>query len=223
MAPLRTLIVENESLFRDMLRVSLEARPSVEVVADVGDGQSAILLANEFDLDLVLMDLHLGDGPSGVEAGIAIKRSRPEIGIVLLSMHREVELLASLPADVATGWSYLLKQSVADVDALTRALEGAAAGLMMIDPALASDLRAGPGTTISSLTPRQSDVLGLMAQGYANSAIAEVLSISDKSVENYVNAIYQRLDLTHGESSHARVTAVLRYLRESVAVAPAGS
>ncbi len=209
----RLLIVEDEDLFRDMLRVSLEANPAFEIVGTVGDGQSATLLAQDMEFDVVLMDIELGPGISGIEAGIQIKETHPEVGIVLLSVHREKELLASLPPHISNGWSYLLKQSVANVDALSRAIEGAAAGLMMLDPELAAGLRPTPGGLVAELTPRQGEVLALMAHGLNNGSIAERLSVSEKSIENYVNAIYQHLQVHHDETVNPRVQAVLTFLR----------
>ena len=211
----RVLIVENEALFRDMLRVTLEARDEFDVAGAVGDGRSAVLLAQDLAFDVVLMDIDLGPGPTGIEAGIEIKEVHPEVGIVLLSMHREKEALASLPAHVSNGWSYLLKQSVASVEALSRAIDGAAAGLMMVDPELTKTLTPRPGGNLAALTPRQADVLALLAQGFNNGAIGEQLSISEKSVENYVNAIYQHLDVRSDDSTHPRVQAVLAFLRGS--------
>lgn len=214
--PTRLLIVENENLFRDMLRMALSVRTEFEVVGEVGDGRSAILLASDLEFDVVLMDIDLGPGsPNGIETGIRIKEAHPEVGIVLLSMLREKEALASLPPHVADGWSYLLKQSVANVGALARAIDGAAAGLMMVDPELTRSLSPRKGSGLAGLTPRQSDVLALMAQGYTNGAIAGQLSVSEKSVENYVNAIYQALQVRAESETHPRVQAVLCYLRES--------
>ena len=213
----RVLIVENEGLFRDMLRITLEGRPEFEVAGAVGDGQSAVLLAQDLEFDVVLMDIELGPGPSGIEAGIEIKELHPEVGIVLLSMHREKEALAAVPRELANGWSYLLKQSIANVEALSRAIDGAAAGLMMVDPELTVGLHPRPGGRLAGLTPRQHQVLSLIAEGLNNSAIAEQLSVSEKSVENYVNAVYQHLGVGRSERTHPRVQAVLTYLQGSEA------
>lgn len=217
--PTRLLIVENENLFRDMLRMTLGAREEFDVVGDVGDGQSAILLAQDMEFDVALMDIDLGAGPNGIETGIAIKEFHPEVGIVLLSMLREKEALASLPPHVSNGWSYLLKQSVASVESLSRAIDGAAAGLMMVDPELTKTLAPRVGGALAGLTPRQTDVVQLMAQGYNNGAIAEHLSVSEKSVENYVNAVYQQLAVREDDAMHPRVQAVLAFLRGSVGIA----
>lgn len=216
--PTRLLIVENENLFRDMLTMTLGARDEFDVVGDVGDGQSAVLLAQDLEFDVALMDIDLGTGPNGIETGIAIKEFHPEVGVVLLSMLREKEALASLPPHASNGWSYLLKQSVASVESLSRAIDGAAAGLMMVDPELTKTLTPRVGGPLAGLTPRQTDVVQLMAQGYNNGAIAEHLSVSEKSVENYVNAVYQQLQVRTDDARHPRVQAVLAFLRESVGI-----
>ena len=185
----KVMIVEDEALFREMLRLSLQAQPGLEVVGAAGDGTTAYDMARDLEPDVILMDIELGDGPNGVEAGMRIKQDVPDVGIVLLSTHKEKEYLSLVPLDQAEGWSYLLKQSVGDVGALTRAVEGAAAGLVVLDPVLVTGLRPKPNSSVGALTARQSDVLEYMAQGYSNSAIAEQLNLGRKSVENYINAI----------------------------------
>ena len=117
--------------------------------------------------------------------------------------------------DEYAGWSYLLKQSVGDAGALVRAIEGSAAGLVVMDPGVVSSMRPRNGSLTARLTPRQQEVLAMMAQGYNNAAIAGKLVLGTKSVENYINAIYQELDLSHNGSLHPRVQAVLSYIRDS--------
>ena len=109
----------------------------------------------------------------------------------------------------------MLKQSLADLGALTRALEGAAAGLVVLDPELVMGLRPKPDTSVGSLRGRHLEVLELMAQGYNNGAIAEKLVLGQKSVENYINGIYQQLQINREDSIHPRVKAVLLFLQES--------
>lgn len=212
---IRLMVVEDEGLFRDMLRLSLGSQPNVEVVGTVGDGASAIKMARELSPDVVLMDIELGPGPNGVEAGLRIRQTNPRVGIVLLSMHREKEFLSAIPQERAGGWSYVLKQSIADLGALMRAVEGSAAGLMVLDPGLMAGLQPKPNSKLGSLTTRQREVMELMAQGYNNVAIAQHLHLEEKSVQNYVNGVYQHLDINSDETAHPRVKAVLLYLHES--------
>lgn len=212
---IRVLIVEDEGLFRDLLRRVLSGEPRLEVVGAAADGETAVRLARELAPQVVLMDIELAGEMDGVTAGKRIKEERLETGIVLLSAHKEKEYLASVPLGQAAGWSYLLKQSVADASALVRAIQGSASGLMVLDPAIVAGLKPREGSRLARLTARQREVLELMAQGYNNAAIAEKLHVGEKSVENYINAIYQELQLSGGERVHPRVKATLIYLEES--------
>lgn len=212
---IRTMVVEDEGLYREMLCLALNQQPDMQVIYAAEDGVSALQKAKELQPDVILMDIELGRGPNGIETGIAIKEENPKIGIVILSSHREKQYIESIPVNMAGGWSYLLKQSVHDVSSLTRAIQGAMSGLVVIDPQLVMALLPRPGGKLDRLTPRQREVLQIMAQGYNNSAIAQKLVLGEKSVENYINAIYQELEISREDLVHSRVKAVLLYLKES--------
>jgi DNA-binding NarL/FixJ family response regulator len=212
---IRIMIVEDEGLFRDMLKISLGAVHNLEIVDAVSDGISAIEGASRLYPDVILMDIELGSDPNGIAAGRAIKLEHPNTGIVILSSHRERQYLSLIAAEESSGWSYLLKQSVSDAGALARAIEGAASGLVVMDPTVVNSLKPRKGSVTSGLTPRQQEVLTMMAQGYNNAAIAEKLVLGTKSVENYINAIYQELNLSHNGPLHPRVQAVLTYVKDS--------
>lgn len=212
---IRLLIVEDEGLFRDMLRQSLSPQPNLEVVAAVADGIAAIEAADKLKPQVVLMDIELGSGISGIEAALRIRANHPNVGIVILSMHKDKQYIASLPKGQAGGWSYLLKQSVDDIAALVRAIEGSAAGFIVLDPAIVDGLRPAPGSVVDKLTTRQREVLELMAKGYSNASIADELSITKKAVENYINVLFQELEITKDEPVHPRVMSVLIYLQET--------
>jgi DNA-binding NarL/FixJ family response regulator len=209
------MIVEDEGLFRDMLKISLGSVPNLEVVDAVSDGNAAIDAAGRLHPDVILMDIELGSDPNGIAAGRTIKKEHPEIGIVILSSHRERQYLSLIAADESSGWSYLLKQSVSDAGALGRAVQGAASGLVVMDPTVVNSMKPRKGSVTAGLTPRQQEVLTMMAQGYNNAAIAEKLVLGTKSVENYINAIYQELNLSHNGPLHPRVQAVLTYIKDS--------
>ena len=209
------LIVEDEGLFRDMLKISLGSIQNLDVVDAVADGNAAIEAANRLVPDVVLMDIELGSEPNGIAAGCAIKEAHSEVGIIILSAHKEREYINLVTEEENSGWSYLLKQSVSDAGALVRAIEGAASGLVVMDPTVVKAMRPRQDSTTAGLTPRQQEVLAMMAQGYNNSAIAEKLVLGTKSVENYINAIYQELNLSHNGPLHPRVQAVLTYIRDS--------
>ena len=211
----RVLIVEDEGLFRDMLKIYLGSIPNLEVVEAVSDGEAAIEAADRLQPDVVLLDIELGSQPNGIAAGRAIKQQNGNIGIIVLSAHKERKYLSLVAREEYSGWSYLLKQSVSDASALVRAIEGTASGLVVMDPCVVNSMKPRSGSITSRLTPRQQEVLAMMAQGYNNAAIAEKLVLGTKSVENYINAIYQELSLNHDDSLHPRVQAVLSYIRDS--------
>ena len=212
---IKVLIVEDEGLFRDMLKIALSSFSNLEVVDAVASGAAAIKVSKELQPDVILMDIELGTEPNGIETGRLIRSEYPHIGIVILSVHKDKEYLSNLQVEEAAGWSYLLKQSVGDTSALGRAIEGSASGFVVLDPEVVNGLKPRQGSFASRLTPRQIEVLSLMAQGYNNASIAEKLVLGHKSVENYINAIYQELSLSQSDSIHPRVSAVLSYIQES--------
>ncbi len=211
----KVLIVDDQVLFSELLQRTLASEPGLEVVGVAHDAKSAIQLAEGTTPDVVLMDIELPGEMDGIEAGIQIKQARPQTGIVILSIHNDRRYVTSLPLEQHSGWSYLLKQSVPDVTTLVRAIQGSMAGMVVLDPAVIYNLRPRQGSTLSGLTPRQRDVLELMAQGYSNAAVAEHLTLTEKTVETYISAIYQQLNLSGESDIHARVKATLFFLQES--------
>lgn len=217
MQPTRLLIVEDEPLFREMLTRTLTAEPGLEVVGEAADGESAVRLTRELEPDAVLMDIELPGDMDGIDAAERIKAERPETGIVILSAHKDRRYASSLHLGQSPGWSYILKQSVRDVAAVVRAIDGCINGMLVLDPALVESLRPRKGSALSRLTPRQQSVLALIAQGFNNAAIAQQLTLAERTVETYIYAIYQELQLTGQQDLHARVQATRLYLQESQA------
>jgi len=211
----RVLIVEDEALFRELLRRTLSAEPGLAVVGVAGDGETAVRLAKQVSPDVVLMDIELPGDLDGIQAALQIKKDRPQTGIVILSAHSDRRYVTSLPLEDSGGWSYLLKQTVPDLPTVVRAIEGSKVGMMVLDPAMVAALRPKPGSQVARLTPRQREVLELIAKGYTNAAIAQRLTLSERSVETYINAIYQELHLANEPDIHARVKATLIYLESS--------
>ena len=123
--------------------------------------------------------------------------------------------MSTLPLQESPGWSYLLKQSAPDVATVVRAIQGSVAGMVVLDPAVVEALMPARGSTVSRLTPRQQEVLELIAQGFTNAGIAEHLGLAEKSIESYVNAIYQQLQISGRRDVHSRVKATLYYLEQA--------
>jgi DNA-binding NarL/FixJ family response regulator len=214
--PIRVALVEDEALYRDMLAIVLSGNSRLKVVGSFSNGESALESIPGLQPQVVILDVELGGQLNGIQVGLKLRRQFPHLGIVLLTNHDEPEFVASLPPEVISGWSYLLKRSVSDAAALARAIEGAAAGFVVLDPQLVARRRPRAESLLARLTPRQREILGLIAQGFTNAGIAERLVLAEKSVENQVNLLYQQLDVSRQQSSlHPRVKAVLLYLRET--------
>ena len=210
--PTRTLIVEDEVLFGELLRHSLSEVPGLDVLGVVRDGPTAVLRARELLPDAILMDVALSGEMDGIEAALQIKKERSEIGIVFLSAHDEPHYVSRLPLGETTGWSYLVKQTLPDIGTLIHAIDASVNGMVTLDPAIVENLHPRRGSVVAQLSPRYRQVLELIAKGYSNAAIARQLALAEKSVETYINAIYQELDITGQPDSHARVKATLAYL-----------
>jgi len=213
--PLRVAIVEDDALFRDLLRIALASNPRFEVVEADAGAEAALATLPALHPDVAVLDIDRGAGPSGIQLGMLLREQLPAIGIVLLSNHWVPRFFSELPPDSMAGWCYLLKKSVSDVAALTRALEGAAAGLVVLDPHLVSGRRSREGP-LGRLTEREREILDLIAQGYTNAAIAERLVLSARTVENRLNQLYRELGLVSGQREfNPRVRAALLYLAET--------
>ena len=196
-----------------MLTVALSHEERFDVIGAFADGQAALESAPGLQPHVAILDIELGSEINGIQVGLLLRR---ELGIILLSNHGDPHFVSSLPMEAISGWSYLLKKTVGDLGGLTRAIEGATAGFVVLDPQIVTGLHPKSGGLLSRLTPRQNEILMLIAQGYTNASIAQKLMLSEKSVENQINTIYQQLDLTREDAAvQPRVTAVLTYLRES--------
>lgn len=208
-------MVEDEPLFRDLLTRTLTNEPGLQVVGIAEDGEAAIKLFKEVSPDVVLMDIELPGEIDGIDAALKIKEESPLTGIVILSVHSDRRYVASLPLENGRGWAYLLKQTVPDLAMVVRAIEGTKAGMLVLDPSIVRNLRPREGSRFARLTARQQEVLELMSQGYNNAAVAERLELSEKSVETYINVIYQALGLSNEPEINARVKATLLYLDDT--------
>src|SRR5262245_53764439 len=152
-ATVKLAVVEDESLFRDLLLRGLREHEAFDVVGDFADANSALTDIPGLEPDVVVLDIDLGPGMTGVELGVRLKRTMPGLGVLLLSNVVDPQLLTSIPSDVLGGWSYLLKRSVSDLSALARAIEGAADGLMVLDRSLARRTSPRRENALSNVSP----------------------------------------------------------------------
>lgn len=210
------VIVEDEHLFRDLLRVALSQDPDLNVVGSFSDADTALQAIPQLNPNVAILDINLGESLNGIQLGLLLRRQLPNLGIVLLSNHADPEFMTALSSQSMTGWSYLLKRSIGDVTTLRRAIHGSARKLIVLDPQLVAGMQMHAHGFLARLTPRQQQILDLIAQGFTNAGIAGVLQVTEKSVENQINQLYQVLEIERGSSlSHPRVRAVLLYLQES--------
>ena len=217
-SPINVLVCDNESLFREILVAALNEEPTINVVGAAASGIEAIQLVRDAAPDVVLMDIELGDGPNGIKVASDIKKAFPDTGIVVLSAHRDKEFLAGFLDEGTIGWSFLLKQSVADIHSLVRAIESAAAGLVTMDPLVMNDLFPRQRSLLERLTHNQMEALMFIASGYANSAIASELLIDADLVEPLLQTVYSDLHLDESDAVDQRVRATLVYLQETAQV-----
>ena len=216
-APVRIVIGEDAVLFREGLATLLEDA-GMEVVGRAGDADTMVQLVLDTDPDLVISDIRMPPDltDDGARAAKRLRGLRPQLGIVLLSQHLEsthsVELVGQ------GGFGYLLKDRVLDVDDFLESLTQVAAGGSALDPEVVRRLLdpVGRDDPLATLSPREREVLGLMAEGKTNIAIARRLWLSERTVETHVANIIGKLGLAvPGDESHRRVQAVLLYLGRS--------
>ncbi|HEY7485795.1 MAG TPA: response regulator transcription factor [Streptosporangiaceae bacterium] len=214
---MRVVIAEDSVLLREGL-VRLLADEGIEVVETVGDGPSLIEVVAAHTPDLAIVDVRMPPSftDEGLRAALAARERVPDTPILVLSQYVEERYATELIGGGAEGVGYLLKERVADVAEFVEAVRKIAAGGTVIDPEVIGQLlgRRRRGDRLEALTPRESEVLALMAQGRSNAAIARDLVVTEGAVEKHISNIFLKLDLPPAEDSHRRVMAVLAYLGE---------
>ena len=217
--PIRVVLAEDSFIAREGIVRALEGIEEVDLVATCGDLDELRAAIDETDPDLVLTDIRMP--PTNTDEGIRLagelRDSHPEIGVVVLSQHAEPLYATALFDHGSDGRAYLLKERLKDREELGRALHEVAAGGSVVDSRIVEELlalqRRREDTRLDQLTPRELEILGMIAEGKSNTAIAEALVITKRAVERHINAIFWKLDLGDTEDVSRRVKAVLLYLR----------
>lgn len=218
MNALRLVLAEDSVLLREGL-VQLLRTEGVKVLAAVDDADQALRAVEEHRPDLLLTDVRMPPSftDEGLRAALVVRRQYPETAVVVLSQYVEERYAADLLGGRARGVGYLLKDRVADVEEFVATLQRVAAGGTVVDPEVVAQLlsRARRNDPLASLTPRELEVLALMAEGRTNAAVAARLVVSDKAVEKHVSNIFTKLGLAPDAEDHRRVLAVLRHLESA--------
>jgi DNA-binding NarL/FixJ family response regulator len=210
---MRVVIAEDSVLLREGL-TRLLAEAGHDVVAAAAEAEEFLRAVAAHEPDAVVVDVRMPPtfSDEGLRAALVVRSSWPGIGVLVLSQYVEERYATELLSDRPQGVGYLLKDRVADLGQFLDALERVAAGGSALDPEVVAQLLARSRHPLASLTPRELDVLGLMAEGRSNSAIAAQLVIGDGAVEKHINGIFSKLGLAPADRDHRRVLAVLRYL-----------
>jgi DNA-binding NarL/FixJ family response regulator len=212
----RVVLAEDSVLLREgIVRILEEA--GIEVVGQAGDAEDLLRKVRAHKPDVAITDIRMPPSHTdeGLRAAHEIRGELPNIGVLVLSQYVEEGYAVDLLADNAAGVGYLLKDRVGDVSAFIDAVRRVSEGGSALDPEVVSQLlgRKRRDDPLDDLTAREREVLGLMAEGRSNHAIAEALVVTERAVEKHVTSIFSKLDLANTPQDHRRVLAVLAYLR----------
>jgi len=215
--PLRVVIGEDDVLLREGIARLLDDA-GFDVVAQAGDAEDLLRkgLAHRPDVAVVDIQMPPGHGDDGLKAALELRRTHSDVGILVLSQYYEEAYAVELIGDRPEGVGYLLKERVGDVDAFVDAVQRVAGGGSALDPEVVGRMlgrRRNEGP-LETLSPRELDVLGAMAEGKSNRGIAQDLVVTEAAVEKHVTSIFHKLGLGQTPTEHRRVLAVLAYLSD---------
>jgi len=217
---LRVVLAEDNYLVREGVRRLLETTPELELVAACEDYDQLVSAIDEHHPDVVLTDIRMPPTSTdeGIRASEHLREKDPDAGVVVLSQFSDPQYALALLEKGSKGRAYLLKERVSDLEQLLGAIREVARGGSVIDPKVVESLVAAKSRQAASplahLTPREREILGEMAQGKNNAAIAASLFLTERAVEKHINSIFSKLALSEERDVHKRVKAVLLFLSE---------
>jgi len=212
---MRIVIAEDQALLREGI-VALLRENDIDVVGQAENVEGLAKLVAGAEPDLAIVDVRLPPTftDEGIRAAIELRERHPGVGILILSQYVEPVYTAELLRDGGEGVGYLLKERVGDIPAFLDSLGRVAAGGTALDPEVVAELVGSrSGGPLDQLTPREREVLGLMAEGRTNASIARALVVTPGAVEKHISSIFGKLDLPATDEDHRRVLAVLTYLQ----------
>ena len=213
---MRVVVADDSVLLREGVVRLLEEK-GFDVVAQAGDAEDLIRKVNAHKPDVAVVDIRMPptNTDDGLRAALEIRASHPNTGVLVLSQYVEEGYALDLVGDSAGGVGYLLKDRVADVDRFVESVTRVAEGGSALDPEVVAQLvgRARRDDPLAELTPREREVMELMAEGRSNNAIAAQMTVTERAVEKHVTSIFGKLGLPPAPEDHRRVLAVLAFLR----------
>ncbi|MCI0868405.1 MAG: response regulator transcription factor [Chloroflexi bacterium] len=213
---IKVLIVDDQEVIREAFGMLLDSDETVDLVGVLGDGESAVQMIPVLNPNVVIMDVKM-PGLNGIAAAQQIRETHPDVGIILLSAYDDSEYIREFLKDDPSGKSYLLKHTLGTMDELIRTIHDVASGRTVLDPIMVEKLTQQKGISENSplkdLTRRELEVLSLMAKACTNATIASILYIQPRTVEHHINSIFSKLGISPENGQHARVQAVLAYLK----------
>ena len=214
--PLRVAIAEDSVLLREGI-ARLLGEAGFEIVGQSSTADDLLLKVRSYSPDVAIIDIRMPPSHTdeGLRAAKTIREQHPDVGVLVLSEYLEPAYAMELIADNAEGVGYLLKQRVSELGEFASAVRRVAEGGSALDPAIVTQLvgRRRSDDPVATLTPREREVLELMAEGSSNQAIAERLVVTERAVEKHVTSIFGKLGLSAAAKDHRRVLAVLAFLR----------
>ena len=213
---MRVVVADDSVLLREGVVRLLEEK-GFDVVAQAGDAEDLIRKVNAHKPDVAVVDIRMPptNTDDGLRAALEIRATHPNTGVLVLSQYVEEGYALDLVGDSAGGVGYLLKDRVADVDRFVESVTRVAEGGSALDPEVVAQLvgRARRDDPLAELTPREREVMELMAEGRSNNAIAAQMTVTERAVEKHVTSIFGKLGLPPAPADHRRVLAVLAFLR----------
>ena len=214
---LRLVVADDHVLLRHGVVSMLEAE-GFDVVGQAADAEDLVRKVGAHRPDVAITDIRMPptNTDDGLRAAVAIRRAHPGVGVLVLSQYIEAAYALELIGGDARGVGYLLKDRIADIEEFADAIRRVSCGGSVLDPEVVAEMlgRRRPEGPLDTLTPREREVLALMAEGQTNRAIAEEIVVTERAVERHVTSIFEKLGLSAGDGGHRRVLAVLADLRD---------
>ena len=213
---IKVVIVDDQEVIREAFGMLISQEPTVDLVGALTGGEEAIHMVPVLEPEVVVMDVKM-PGLNGIAAAQQLREKQPDIGIIMLSAYDDSEYIREFLKDDPKGKAYLLKHTLGTMDELIRTIHDVASGRTVLDPIMVEKLTSQKGiaenSPLKELTRRELEVLSLIAKACTNGTIASILYIQPRTVEHHINSIFSKLTIAPESGQHARVQAVLAYLK----------